>query len=148
MRLNEAGLNLLKAFESCRLKSYQDLGGVWTIGYGSTRGVLPDMIISQAEADQRLLEDLDEKCNAVQRLVPKKLSDNEFSALVSFTYNVGEERFAQSMLRHCIKTGNMDHAAKEFLRWCKVDGKEIPGLLRRRIAERDLFVTPDRTGPV
>lgn len=144
MIFSQDGLALIKSFESCRLEAYQDIGGVWTCGWGSTGfDIGPGTVWSHDQADFRLNATLAEKEKSVGALVPKNLTNNQFSACVCFVYNLGQGNFAKSTLLNCIKTYHLDDAANEFLRWCKVDGIEVPGLLRRREAERALFLKPD-----
>lgn len=139
-QLNQAGLDLIKSFESCRLQAYQDQGGVWTIGWGSTGSdVGPGLVWSQEEADQRLMDGIQSVEEGINTLVSCDLTDNQFSALVCFAYNVGVDALAQSTLLRDINAGDFDAAANEFLRWDKVRGAMVPGLLRRRLAEKALF---------
>lgn len=143
MNFNDAGLALLKSFEGCKLDAYQDSGGVWTIGYGCTHGVKPGLSISPQEADARLLEDLKDTAAQVRRVLKDcALNENQFSAVVCFTYNVGIGNLQQSTLLNCIRLGHFDDAALEFLKWCKINGVPSPGVLRRRVAEQSLFKAP------
>lgn len=142
MQTNEAGIALIKSFESLRLRAYQDQVGVWTIGYGSTAGVQPGMIITEDQADQMLRADLSEAEAAVSKWVTATLSENEFSALVSFTFNLGAGSLQSSSLRKMLNAGNRKGAADQFLVWDRAGGKEVDGLERRRKAERALFLTP------
>ena len=143
MKINDRGLNLIKFYEGLKLKSYQDDGGVWTIGFGSTRRVGPGMVITADQALERLSQDLEEKEKLVESMVKVPLTSNEFSALVSFAYNVKEKEFITSSLVKLLNEGKKDLAAHEFLRWDHCDGKAIQGLLNRRLAERALFLYPD-----
>jgi lysozyme len=140
VKVNDAGIALLKSFESCRLKSYQDVVGIWTIGWGHTGGVGPDMEISQEEADGWLSAELSEVSMSVQKLIEVELNENQFSALVSFAYNVGTGNLKYSTLLKHLNAGDFAAAADEFLRWDKAGGKRYAGLARRRIAERALFL--------
>lgn len=139
MKINEAGLNLIKDFEGCRLKAYLCPAGVWTIGYGHTQGVKPDMVISQLQAERFLRQDLKRFEDAVTSLVKVPITPNQFSALVSFAYNVGTGALYDSTLLRKLNKKDYKGAANEFLRWNKAGGKVLPGLTRRRIAEKDLF---------
>ncbi|NES97883.1 MAG: glycoside hydrolase family protein [Desertifilum sp. SIO1I2] len=140
--LNLAGFKLLTAFEGCELSAYDDGGGVWTIGYGHTSGVYPGMKITQAEAETRLREDLEKFETYVENAVQVSLSDNQFSALVCFCFNVGPgtEGFGGSTLLRLLNQGNYQGSADEFPRWNKVNGKPWLGLTRRRLAEQALFL--------
>lgn len=139
MKINEAGLNLIKDFEGCRLKAYLCPAGVWTIGYGHTQGVKPDMVINQLQAERFLRQDLKRFEDAVTSLVKVPITPNQFSALVSFTYNVGTGALYDSTLLRKLNKEDYKGAANEFLRWNKAGGKVLPGLTRRRLAEKDLF---------
>jgi GH24 family phage-related lysozyme (muramidase) len=139
-RMNAEGFALLTQYEGLRLEAYQDIGGVWTIGYGHTDGVFPGQQITQAQADGFLRADLRRFEEAVDDLVNVTLNSNQFSALVSFVYNVGEAAFANSDLRRFLNGGNLSAAANEFPRWNKVFSEVVEGLTRRRNAERALFL--------
>ena len=139
MKINEAGLNLIKDFEGCRLKAYLCPAGVWTIGYGHTQGVKPDMVINQLQAERFLRQDLKRFEDAVTSLVKVPITPNQFSALVSFAYNVGTGALYDSTLLRKLNKKDYKGAANEFLRWNKAGGKVLPGLTRRRLAEKDLF---------
>lgn len=141
MMINEAGLNLIKDFEGCRLKAYLCPAGVWTIGYGHTQGVKPDMVINQLQAERFLRQDLKRFEDAVTSLVKVPITPNQFSALVSFAYNVGTGALYDSTLLRKLNKKDYKGAANEFLRWNKAGGKVLPGLTRRRLAEKDLFET-------
>lgn len=142
MIFNDAGLKLIREFEGCALKAYQDQKGIWTCGWGSTGpDVQPGTSWTQSEADARLDQDIQKVCHEVLALlVNQNLTANQFSALVCFTYNEGSGHLQQSTLLHCINTYHVDDAANEFEKWDKCNGKEDPGLLRRRQAERALFL--------
>jgi len=144
-QINRDGLRLLKSFEGLRLKAYQDSVGVWTIGYGTTSGVRPGMVITEAQAEELLKRDLDRFEQAVSELVTVPLTDDQFSALVTFTYNVGEGSLADSTLLGLLNQGDYQGAADQFLRWDKAGGQALPGLTRRRRAERALFLGQDYT---
>ncbi len=139
MQLSSNALHLLKQWETCKLEAYQDVGGVWTIGWGSIQGVFPGTTISQQQADQRLAKDVQEKCAAVSTLVKVPLTQNQFDALLIFTYNLGEGTLSRSTLLKLVNKKDFSGAAAEFLKWNHVDGKEVAGLTRRRQAEKELF---------
>lgn len=140
MKINEQGLQIIKDFEGCRLTSYLCPAGVWTIGYGHTTGVKPGMRITNADAERLLRQDLVRFENAVTQLVKVSVTPNQFSALVSFAYNVGVGALKNSTLLRKLNGKNYRGAADEFLRWNKASGKVLPGLTKRRNAERDLFL--------
>ena len=142
MRLSQTGLDLIKEFEGLRLTAYPDIGGVPTIGYGTTG---PDiklgMNITKAEAEELLRADVAAFERGVSNLVKVAINQNEFDALVSFSYNVGLSALQSSTLLRLLNDGSdRTVVASEFLRWNKVGDKPIEGLTRRRKAERDLFL--------
>lgn len=142
-RINSEGFKLVTTFEGCELEAYDDQAGVWTIGYGHTQGVSPGMTITQAEANDWLRDDLEKFESYVIDAVSVKLTDDQFSALVCFCFNVGpgEEGFGGSTLLRLLNAGDYQGAANQFVRWNKVDGKTWLGLTRRRLAERSLFLS-------
>ncbi len=147
MRISERGINLIKSFEGLELEAYQDIAGVWTIGYGHTGpDVKPGMRISEREAEALLRKDLKPREDAVERLVTVPLNQNEFDALVSFVYNVGVEAFRRSTALKRLNRGDRLGAADALTWWNKatVGGvlREVLGLTRRRAAEKALFLTP------
>ena len=144
-QINARGLRLLKAFEGLRLEAYIDAVGVLTIGYGTTTGVSPGMRITEAQAESFLRRDLARFENAVSSLVKVALNEDQFSALVTFTYNIGESAFAGSTLLGLLNQGAYQSAADQFMRWNRGDRGELPGLTRRRQAERALFLGQDFT---
>lgn len=142
--INEPGLELIKKFEGCRLKAYLCPAGVETIGYGHTRSAVMGQVISEAEADALLREDLRHAEEAVDRLVTAPINENQFSALVSFTFNLGAQAFEESTLLSLLNANaGAETVANQLLRWNKVDDQEWPGLTRRRHAERALFLGED-----
>lgn len=147
MDLNEEGLNLIKSFEKCCLESYKDGGGVWTVGWGCTHHVREGMTITEGEASIRLKEDLGYTITMVKRALGKRiLNDNQFSALVSFTYNVGVGTFRSSTLLQCILMGHYEDASLEFMRFNKDNGVIQKGLVARRLAEQALFNSSPSVG--
>jgi len=131
---------LIKHFEGCRLKSYQDYTGVWTIGYGSTHNVTSGMEITQDEADIKLRFDIKQASQGVDRFVKVQLNQNQFDALTSFTFNLGSGNLRISTLLKKVNAMDFDDAGYEFLKWIYAGGKPLEGLIRRRRAERLLFV--------
>ncbi|MDU9394301.1 lysozyme [Pseudomonas sp. zfem002] len=140
MRTSQRGLSLIKSFEGLRLHAYQDSAGVWTIGYGATRGVKAGMSITRDQAERMLLNDVQRFEPEVQRLVTVPLSSNQWDALICFTYNLGAANLESSTLLRLLNSGDYLGAAEQFPRWNKAAGKVLPGLVRRRAAERDLFL--------
>ncbi len=145
MTINQDGVNLIKSFEGLYLDAYLDPVGVWTIGYGHTEGVYEGMTITEAEAEELLRKDLAEFEAAVSEAVQVSLNDNQFSALVSFTFNLGAGSLFESTLLKLLNQGDFQGAADQFPRWNKAGGQELPGLTRRRKAERALFLGEDWT---
>lgn len=137
MNISNKGLELIKSFEGCHLKAYRCPAGVWTIGWGHTNGVYEGMKISQAQADQFLYEDVQRFVNAVNQYQSRfNFNQNEFDALVSFTYNCGAGSLANVMA--CCNT--KQEIAEECKLYNKGGGVVLPGLVRRRQAEYDLFM--------
>lgn len=142
LRINQAGLSLIKEFEGLRLEAYQDIVGVWTIGYGHTGPeVVKGKIITTAQAEELLAKDVEKFEVGVRKLVPPSCTTNQFSALVCFSYNVGLGALGKSTLLKKLVAGDITGAAEEFLKWNKAGGKEVAGLTRRRVAERSLFLS-------
>ena len=139
MNLGYNGTKILKFFEGCRLTAYQDSVGVWTIGYGHTKGVYDGMTITQEEAEQMLLTELEEYEGYVEKYVTVPLTQNQFDALVVWVYNLGPTNFRNSTLLKELNSGNYTAAGKEITRWNKAGGKVLAGLVRRREAEAKLF---------
>ena len=143
MRINQAGFELIKRFEGEWLTSYLCPAGVWTIGFGHTGSdVRPGMSITHAQAEEMLERDISRFEDGVARAVTVPISGNQFSALVSFAFNVGLGAIRRSTLLRKLNSGDSAGAAHEFLRWDKSGGRVLPGLTRRRLAERELFETP------
>jgi lysozyme len=144
--INQAGIDLIKSFESCRLTAYPDVRGIWTIGWGHIAGVTKGMVFTQAQADDALLADLRSAEAAVVRGVgAAATTDDQFAAMVSLCYNIGAGAFADSTVlrEHCAAA--YQAAADAFLMWNKatIDGvlQVVAGLTRRRNAERALYLT-------
>lgn len=140
MKTNEKGLTLIKRFEGLRLEAYQDVVGIWTIGYGHTRTAKPGMKITEREAEALLREDLREAERTVARLVQIPLSSNEFSALVSLVFNIGPGAFARSTVLRLLNKGDRTGAAEAFKMWNRAGGRIVAGLTNRREAEQRLFL--------
>jgi lysozyme len=138
-RTNEDGIALIKEFEGLRLTPYLCPAGVWTIGYGHTRTVHAGQQITPEEADILLAEDLRSFERAVLELVIVPLSDNQFSALVCFTFNVGVANLEDSTLLKLLNRGWYDQVPVQLLRWNRVKGQMEGGLARRRTAEARLW---------
>lgn len=136
------GLALTKQFEGCKLTAYQDSVGVWTIGYGHTGTfAVQGKTITQDFADRLLLADIAKFEAGVLKLVRAAINQNQFDALVDFSFNLGLGNLGSSTLLKKLNAGDVKGAAEEFLRWDKAGGKVLAGLTRRRKAERDLFLS-------
>lgn len=141
-KINLAGLALIMHFESFSPVPYLDTGGVLTIGYGHTRTVQSKDKIDIHTAKELLRKDCEVAEMGVSDLVTVPLNDNQYSALVSFAFNVGLTAFSKSTLRKKLNAGDYAGAASEFERWNKDNGVVLNGLTRRRLAEKTLFLTP------
>lgn len=146
MRISDKGISLIKQFEGLRLTAYQDSVGVWTIGYGWTQPVNgkpihAGMTIKEETAERLLRTGLVGYESDVSKLVKVKLTQGQFDALVSFAYNLGARALSTSTLLKKLNTGDYAGAAGEFPRWNQAGGKALPGLTRRREAERALFLS-------
>lgn len=142
-KMNAAGMRILKECEGLYLNSYKCPAGVWTIGYGCTKGIRPGMTISEAEAEEMLRKELTEFEKGVERILSHiPLNENQFSALVSLTYNCGMEPITEGMtIRRKLEARDYRGAAEGFLLWNKGGGRVLPGLVKRREMERKLFLT-------
>lgn len=147
-RTNPSGVALIKDYEGLHLKPYLCPARVWSIGYGHTRSVYAGMIVTPAEADLLLQQDLRLVEPAVQRLVRVPLNDNQFAALVSFAFNVGIGNLEQSTLLRLLNRGWYEQVPAQLMRWNRARGEVLGGLSRRRAAEARLWNTkPDQTLP-
>ena len=147
MRLNKAGIDLMHDFEGCRLEAYLCPASVPTIGYGSTyyedgRPVKLGDAITQERADQLFQAIAEDFAKRVRSLLKVGLNENQFSALVSFTYNVGVANLKKSTLLKKVNINPFDPTiTDEFLKWNKAGGKVLAGLTRRREQEAKLYFT-------
>ena len=139
--MNKA-VELVKGFEGFSAKAYLCPAGIPTIGYGHTGNIRPTDTITKEEAEVLLAKDLEKFEAGVKKAVKVPLNENQLAALVSFTYNVGLGAFNNSTLLKQLNEGRYDLAADQLLRWTKAAGKELAGLVRRRAAERAVFLTP------
>jgi lysozyme len=156
MNLTPAGLALIKRWEHLELAAYQDIAGVWTIGWGHTRFTQHGMLITEERADELLRLDLAATYAAVQNVVGLNTSDEQFSAMVSLAFNIGcassNFGFRASTVLKAHRMGLFQQAADAFLLWDRahVDGKQVvvSGLASRRRDERSLSLTEDGAGSV
>ena len=142
-----SAFNLIKKFEGLELTSYPDTGGIWTIGFGSTINKDTGQAIKQgdkidvATAERWLKQDIAEREKRIQGLIKVPVTANMKAALVSLAYNIGTGAFASSTLLRLLNSGaDKKLVADQFLRWNKVQGKEVKGLTNRRKLERELFL--------
>ena len=145
MNLSQAGLDLIKGFEGFRSKAYKAVHSEkhYTIGYGHYgRDVKFGDTITKAKAEVLLKEDVEWAEKAVNTYVKVALNQNQYDALVSFTFNVGSGALATSTLLRKLNKKDYDGAAAEFPRWNKSGGKTLAGLIKRRAKEHDLFLKP------
>jgi lysozyme len=141
MKISDKGLKLIKDFEGLKLTSYLCPANVWTIGYGSTGPhVKQGMTITEKEAEDLLKEDVKRFEECVTDAVEVDLTQDEFDALVSFSFNVGCGAFMGSTLLRLLNAGNKQAAAQQFPRWNKAAGQVLAGLTRRREAEKALYL--------
>jgi lysozyme len=147
MNIGNKGLRLIKEFEGCKLTAYKCPAGVWTIGIGSTRYsdgsvVKKGQTLANEEAALLLLSKTLASYEHAVNAIKVDLTQNEFDALVSLTYNIGARNLANSTLVKMLKAGDSKaEIAKQFLRWDKAGGKPLAGLTRRRNAEAELFLS-------
>lgn len=148
MKTSNAMRMLIEGFEGCRLEPYQDSVGVWTIGYGHTgedcyAGCDP---ISQQQADQLLAADLGRFEDAVNGMASDQTSQQQFDAMISFAYNLGEGALRGSTLLRLHNAGDYAGAAGQFGRWNHAGGRVLAGLTRRRAAEAAVYANGNYGG--
>jgi lysozyme len=145
MKLNKEGIKLMHDFEDCKLEAYLCPAKKWTIGWGNTfyedgKPVKQGDKITQERADQLFMIVAEDFAKRVRTLVKKTLTENQFSAIVCFTYNVGVANLSKSTLLKKVNVNPLDQSIKdEFMKWNKVAGKVLNGLTRRRKAEAELY---------
>ena len=139
LQLSKTGIELLKHFEGCELKAYQDSVGVWTIGYGHTKGIYEGLEITQLEAEKMLQDELPEYEGYVTDKVVPMLQQHEYDALVCWVYNLGPTNLSSSTLLKRLNAGEFNDVPFQMKRWDKAGGQPLLGLTRRRNAEALLF---------
>jgi GH24 family phage-related lysozyme (muramidase) len=141
LKIGQEGLDIIKQFEGCRLKAYKCAAGVWTIGYGHTKGVKEGQSITQKQADDFLISDIETFEKKVNKYNEQYAwNQNEFDAMVSFAFNVGNiDQLTGNGKR------SKDTIADKMLLYNKAAGKELTGLTKRRKAERNLFLKVTKT---
>ncbi len=138
------GVGLIQTMEGLKLKPYRDAVGVWTVGYGHTTIsktlAMAGIVLTEEQAYRLLVYDLKDAELAVKRLVKVRLTQGEFDALVSFTFNLGQGKLGTSTLLAKLNAGDHVGAAEEFGRWTRAGEDHLPGLVKRRIAEKAMFL--------
>ena len=148
MEINKAGKDLIKRFEGCKLKAYKCPAGVWTIGYGNTfyedgTKVKEGDVITQERAEQLFDIIISDFVRMTDALVKSNVTENNFSALVSFTFNVGTGNLRRSTLLRKVNANPKDETIPaEFRKWVRANNVVLKGLQRRREAEIKLYTTP------
>ena len=143
MIISIPGVELLTHFEGLKLEAYQDSVGVWTIGYGHTKGVTPSMKITESQASNLLKTELIEYQNYINEMVKVELSQCEYDALVCWVYNLGPTNLRESTLLKVLNQGDKFLVPEQIRRWNRAGGKVLKGLVRRREAEALMFAGRD-----
>ena len=139
MHISKEGVALIKKYEGCELKAYLCPAGVLTIAYGRTKDVKENDICTYAQAEKWLEEELTEYEDYVKKLVKVSLEQNQFDALVCWTYNLGPTNLKKSTLLKLLNAGDYHTVPNQMKRWNKSNGEVLEGLVRRREAEALLF---------
>lgn len=144
MRISEKGIEFIRCLEGEKLTAYPDVVGIWTIGVGHTgfvdgKPVAKGMSISAEKSKALLIADLKRFESAVNNAVKILLTQNQFDALVSLAFNIGEGAFSRSTLVQKLNVGDVKGAAEQFLVWKNAGGRFSQGLLNRRQKEKALF---------
>ena len=143
MKISENGLELIKKFEGCETTAYQDSVGVWTIGFGHTKGVEEGQTCSIEDAESMLADEMDEYEGYINNMVKVDLQQHEFDALVAWVYNLGPTNLGESTMLKVLNGGQFDRVPDEMNRWTRAGGKILEGLVRRRQAESLMFQNLD-----
>ena len=139
-RINQAGIDLIKHFEGMMLTAYKCPAGIWTIGIGHTGpDVSEGLTITEPRAIDLLHRDLNDSETAVMQQITVPLNDNQFAALVSFTFNCGAGALNKSTLRKKLNAGEYSAVPAELMKWVRGGGKVLSGLVKRRTAEAELW---------
>ena len=140
MKCNDKGLAIIRKWESLRLKAYKCSAGVNTIGWGHTKGVKNNDVCTIEQANEYLKNDVEEVETQINN-INLQLTDNEYSALVSFIFNIGIGNFNKSTMLRLLKQNKKIEASNEFQKWNKCKGAILNGLTNRRRDERNLFLS-------
>lgn len=139
--MSDAGLALIREFEGLRLQAYLCPAGVWTVGYGATG---PDITSGTVWTEDQANLDLTRRCTIlgyrISQASGRSLTQGQTDALVSFAYNLGLRALLSSTLWYRLQCGDVAGAADQFGRWVHADGRPLPGLVRRRTREREVFL--------
>jgi len=141
LRINEAGLKIIEDSEGLRLEAYQGMSGKWLIGYGHAATAKRGMVITEQQAEDLLRQDLETTETAIKGFLEVRVTENEFSAMVSLAYNIGVFAFKDSTVLQEVNRNKTQAAANAFLLWNKSGGKAYPHLTDRRQKERALFIS-------
>ena len=139
MKISEEGKALIKKFEGCKLEAYLCSAGVPTIAFGRTKNVKIGDTCTQEQADAWLEEELEEYTGYVSDAVTQTLQQNQIDAMVAWTYNLGPSNLRSSTMLQVLNEGKFQEVPQQMRRWNKANGKVLPGLERRRLAESMLF---------
>jgi lysozyme len=139
MKISEEGKALIKKFEGCKLEAYLCSAGVPTIAFGRTKNVKLGDTCTQEQADAWLEEELEEYTGYVSDAVTQALQQNQIDAMVAWTYNLGPSNLRSSTMLQVLNEGKLQEVPQQMRRWNKANGKVLPGLERRRLAESMLF---------
>ena len=139
MKISEDGLELIKKFEGCETTAYQDSVGVWTIGFGHTKGVEEGQTCSIEDAESMLADEMDEYEGYINNMVKVDLQQHEFDSLVAWVYNLGPTNLGESTMLKVLNGGQFDRVPDEMNRWTRAGGEILEGLVRRRQAESLMF---------
>jgi len=145
MEISITGIKLIEFYEGNKFKSYKCPAGVWTIGIGTTKingvPVKEGQTCTKEQAYDYLREHLKEEVYPTLEKIKVELNQNQFDALCSFIYNVGNGAFEKSTLLKLLNKGDFDGVAKEFSKWTRAGGKTLAGLVKRRKSEKELFTS-------
>jgi lysozyme len=140
MAISSAGLIFIATHEGTKPQAYLDPVGIPTICNGHTRGVKIGQRKTENECQQLLREDASAAGQAIAKCTTARLTQEQYDALVSFTFNVGGAAYCKSTLARKLNAGNCEGAAKEFDKWVMAKGRKLPGLVKRRAAEKAMFL--------
>ena len=143
MKISSEGLELIKHFEGCETTAYQDSVGVWTIGYGHTKGVEEGQTCSIEDTETMLADEMDEYEGYINNMVKVDFEQHEFDALVAWVYNLGPTNLGESTMLKVLNGGQFARVPDQKKRWNRAGGQVLAGLVRRRTAEALMFENLD-----